>query len=72
MNKKGFSFPTKHWINNELLKFTKDTLDSLKKRQIFNNNYIDQVYKKYRYKEAEKILLLIMTELWFQKFIDVK
>ena len=72
MKKKGFRFPIKHWINNELSEFTQETLTHLKKRQIFNSNYIDHIYNKYRHSDAQKVLLLVMVELWFQKFIDPK
>lgn len=70
MPKKGFRFPLKEWINNELKSEIEQTLNQLKNRKEFNSTEIENTYQKYKSTEPEKIMMLYMTELWFQKFID--
>ena len=72
MKKKGFTVPVSHWINNELSELTKNSIESLKKREIFNDQKIDLLYKRFRYKKQKKLWQLVMLELWMQKFIDGK
>jgi len=69
MNKKGLSLPLKHWISNDLKDFIYDTILTLKNRNIFNNNEIDQILKL---NNPNKIWQLVSTELWIDKFISTK
>lgn len=67
MAKKGFSLPINYWIKNELKDLVKEKLNDLKKRDIFNNNYIDQIHQSGTHKQ---IWHLVNTEIWMNKFID--
>lgn len=71
MPKKGFSFPLNYFIkNNERVQsFITENLESLKKRNFFNAEIIDQwkngqteVY------DSVKIWQLVTFELWYQKY----
>ncbi len=73
MPKKGFSFPLSHYLRNEqrAIDFVVENLDSLKKRNLFNSNVIDEwwngVESEY---DFVKIWQLVTFELWFQKYFE--
>jgi len=69
MNKKGLTLPLNHWISTNLKEFVYDTIQTLKRRQIFNNTYIETIVKS---NDSTKIWQLVSTELWLQNFIDPK
>jgi len=73
MPKRGFGLPVGRWMKKELKEFTENSLKNLKKREIFNNNEIDNLYHIFKQNPPQlykKIWHLVMTELWFQLFID--
>ncbi|MCP4149920.1 MAG: asparagine synthase (glutamine-hydrolyzing) [bacterium] len=73
MPKKGFGLPVGRWMRRELRELTEDSLESLKKRHIFNNRAINELYDTFnesRHFLYKKVWHLVMTELWFQHFID--
>lgn len=75
MPKKGFGIPVGRWMKNQLKHLTETTLEQLKDRDIFNNRYIDFLYEDFKQKSPvhyKKVWHLVMTELWFQYFIDGK
>ncbi len=69
MNKKGLMLPLNYWISNDLKEFVYDTIYTLKRRQLFNNTYIERIAKS---NDHTKIWQLVSTELWLQNFIDLK
>lgn len=68
--KRGVGAPVNHWINQELKAITHAKLDALKQRDAFSPQYIDQVAKQHRMGYGKKAWKLVMTELWFEEFID--
>jgi len=73
MPKHGFGLPVGRWMQNQLKELTRNSLEDLKKRDIFNNHEIDRLY--HTFKEGsphlyKKVWHLVMTELWFKHFID--
>ena len=65
MSKKGLGLPLESWISTDLKEFVHDNIQSLKKRNIFNNKEIDSILKK---NNPMKIWQLVSTEIWLQKF----
>jgi len=73
MPKKGFGLPVGRWMRKELKDFTEEALKNLKKRDIFNPHEIDRLYLCFQQGSPllyKKVWHLVMTELWFQHFID--
>ncbi len=72
MKKRGFSFPTKRWMQGSLSTFVNEAIQRLLKREVFNSNYLREIYKcwvakKYNYR---LIWMLVSIEKWFERFID--
>ena len=73
MPKRGFSFPVHHFLKNEkrVRDFITENLESLKKRNFFNAQIIDEWW---RHQEHEydwvKIWQLVTFELWYQKYFE--
>ena len=73
MPKRGFGLPVGRWMQKELKELTETSLESLKKRDIFNNKEIDKLYNTFKQSKPylyKKVWHLVMIELWFQRFID--
>ncbi|MGG7471052.1 asparagine synthase (glutamine-hydrolyzing) [Chryseobacterium arthrosphaerae] len=73
MPKRGFSFPVHYFIKNEqrVRDFIAENLESLKKRNFFKGEVIDEWWK---HQENEydwvKIWQLVTFELWYQKYFE--
>lgn len=73
MPKRGFSFPVHYFIKNEqrVRDFIAENLESLKKRNFFRGEVIDEWWK---HQENEydwvKIWQLVTFELWYQKYFE--
>ena len=67
MKKKGFSLPLNYWYKHELNDFIRDTINSLKNRNFFNNKEINQIIKN---NNVSKIWQLVTTEIWLQEFFN--
>ena len=75
--KKGFSFPWNSWIKNELKDYCSESLNGLKKRELFNSKYIDELWKKFLGNDTEitwmHIWSLVILERWLaQNNIAIK
>lgn len=72
MEKKGFGLPLKQWLYGPLSQLVVDKLSALKKRDLFNCNYITDCIKKYEKRtcSASHTWHLVMLELWFERFIE--
>lgn len=73
MPKRGFSFPLAHFIKTEpkVRTFIIENLNSLKKREFFNSELIDEWWnhQKNEY-DCVKIWQLVTFELWYQKYFE--
>ncbi len=73
MPKRGFSFPLAHFIKTEpkVREFILENLNSLKKRNFFKPEIIDQWWnnEKNEY-DCVKIWQLVTFELWYQKYFE--
>lgn len=69
MKKKGFSLPLKNMLSNELKSLTEDTIQKLKARGVFNESAIDKAVSK---NDSAQVWHLVMTEIWYQTYIDRK
>lgn len=73
MPKRGFSFPLAHFIKTEpkVRTFIVENLNSLKKRNFFNAEVIDEWWnhQKNEY-DCVKIWQLVTFELWYQKYFE--
>lgn len=73
MPKRGFSFPLAHFIKNEkkIQDFINENLESLKKRNFFNEKIIDEWWKNQNSEyDYVKIWQLVTFELWYQKYFE--
>lgn len=70
MKKKGFTVPPKYWMSEEMKKLTRDKLEGLKKRGMFNPEEIENIYSRFINIDPRKVWHLVMTEVWFEEFID--
>lgn len=71
MPKRGFSFPLSYFIKNEekVRVFIDENLESLKKRNFFNPEIIDQWWNNQNdVYDCVKIWQLVTFELWYQKY----
>jgi asparagine synthase (glutamine-hydrolysing) len=68
--KRGVGAPVNAWMDNKLKQLTEEKINQLKERGIFNNDYIDRVVMHYPAGYGKKIWKLVMTELWFETFVD--
>ena len=71
MPKRGFSFPLSYFIKNEekVRVFIEENLESLKKRNFFNPEIIDQWWNNQNdVYDCVKIWQLVTFELWYQKY----
>lgn len=73
MKKRGFSFPLAHFIRTEkkVQDFINQNLESLKKRNFFNSEVIDEWWKNQNNEyDCVKIWQLVTFELWYQKYFE--
>lgn len=73
MPKRGFSFPLAHFIKTEpkVRAFIIENLNSLKKRNFFNSNIIDEWWSNQKNEyDCVKIWQLVTFELWYQKYFE--
>lgn len=73
MPKRGFSFPFAHFIKTEkkVQDFINENLESLKKRDFFNSEVIDEWWKNQNNEyDCVKIWQLVTFELWYQKYFE--
>lgn len=73
MPKRGFSFPLAHFIETEpkVREFILENLNSLKKRNFFKPEIIDQWWNKQKNEyDCVKIWQLVTFELWYQKYFE--
>lgn len=73
MPKRGFSFPLAHFIKTEpkVRAFIIGNLNSLKKRNFFNSNIIDEWWSNQKSEyDCVKIWQLVTFELWYQKYFE--
>lgn len=73
--KHGFNVPLTVWMRRELREFVQDGLseDRLKRRGLFNPGVVAKLIQDHldgRLNASNKIFLLLMLELWFERFID--
>lgn len=66
MPKRGFSLPVEYWIDNQLKDLVHESILSLKAANIFENREVDLVMQR---KAPYQVWQLVMTALWYQKFI---
>jgi asparagine synthase (glutamine-hydrolysing) len=73
MPKRGFSFPLHDFIKNEgkVKSFINENLESLKKRNFFNADVIDEWWENQNdVYDCVKIWQLVTFELWYQKYFE--
>ncbi|MCW3169308.1 asparagine synthase (glutamine-hydrolyzing) [Chryseobacterium sp. 09-1422] len=73
MPKRGFSFPLAHFIKNDqkIQNFILENLESLKKRNFFNRDVIDEWWNNQKDEyDYVKIWQLVTFELWYQKYFE--
>ena len=73
MPKRGFSFPLAHFIKTEpkVRAFIIENLSSLKKRNFFNAEVIDEWWSNQKKEyDCVKIWQLVTFELWYQKYFE--
>ncbi len=73
MPKRGFSFPLAHFIKTEpkVREFILENLNSLKKRNFFKPEIIDQWSNNQKNEyDCVKIWQLVTFELWYQKYFE--
>jgi asparagine synthase (glutamine-hydrolysing) len=73
--KMGFGIPVSHWFRGEMKDFVKQILlsENFAKRGIVNPHYVEKLIDEHTSRKQDhgwKLWILIMLELWFQKFID--
>ncbi len=73
--KMGFGIPVSHWFRGEMNDFVRQILlsEQFAKRGIANPQYVGKLIDEHTSGKQDhgwKLWILIMLELWFQKFID--
>ena len=72
--KQGFSIPLEIWLKNDLKDTVLETLNRVKKNNLFNSNYINDLLESfYKYNgNPYKLWLLFIFQLWYERWIDEK
>ncbi|MCA6222239.1 asparagine synthase (glutamine-hydrolyzing) [Photorhabdus antumapuensis] len=73
--KQMFTVPVGEWLKNELKDLVNELLfsEKAKKRNIFNIDYINRIYKDHcngKKNNTRELRLLLAIEIWFRKFMD--
>ena len=73
--KHGFTAPIGRWLRRELREFVEDILFGLRAQQrgFFNPRAVSQLWTKHLqevHDASHDLWLLLMLELWFQRFMD--
>jgi asparagine synthase (glutamine-hydrolysing) len=72
MKKKGFSLPVGQWMQSILSELVQEKNKSLKKRDIFNDIFIDHLNRKLHRDKVNyyKLWFLVSLEMWLECFMD--
>ena len=72
MKKKGFALPLKQWMQGPLSSLVKKKLSSLKQRDIFVHDYINECLNRFESGDynVTHTWHLTMLEMWFERFIE--
>lgn len=73
--KQMFTVPVGEWLKNELKDLVNELLfsEKAKRRNIFNTDYINRIYKDHcngKNNNTRELRLLMAIEIWFRKFMD--
>jgi asparagine synthase (glutamine-hydrolysing) len=73
--KHGFNVPMPVWMRGELREFVQDSLaeETVKRRGLFRPDQVTRVVRDHlsgRTEASNKILVFLMVELWFERFVD--
>ncbi|KTL61793.1 asparagine synthase [Photorhabdus laumondii subsp. laumondii] len=73
--KQMFTVPVGEWLKNELKDLVNDLLfsEKTKRRNIFNTDYINKIYKDHcndKTNNTRELRLLMAIEIWFREFMD--
>jgi asparagine synthase (glutamine-hydrolysing) len=73
--KHGFNVPMPVWMRRELREFVQDSLaeETVRRRGLFRPDRVTQLVQDHldgRAEASNKILVLLMIELWFERFVD--
>jgi asparagine synthase (glutamine-hydrolysing) len=73
--KHGFNVPMPVWMRGELREFVQDSLseETVKRRGLFRPDRVARLVQDHlagRTDASNKILVLLMMELWFERFVD--
>ena len=73
--KHGFNVPMPVWMRGELREFVQDSLaeETVKRRGLFRPDRVTRLVQDHlagRTEASNKILVLLMIELWFERFVD--
>ena len=68
--KMGFTFPWKTWLKTDLKNFCEEKIESLAARNIFEGNYISNIWNRFLKDDKEiiwtNVWLLVVLENWLQ------
>jgi asparagine synthase (glutamine-hydrolysing) len=73
--KHGFNVPMPVWMRQELREFVQDSLaeETVRRRGLFRPDRVTRLVQDHltgRAEASNKILVLLMMELWFERFVD--
>ena len=73
--KHGFNVPMPVWMRRELREFVRDNLaeETVRRRGLFRPDRVTRLVQDHlagRTEASNKILVLLMMELWFERFVD--
>jgi asparagine synthase (glutamine-hydrolysing) len=73
--KHGFNVPMSVWMRRELREFVRDSLaeETVRRRGLFRPDRVTRLVGDHldgRTEASNKILVLLMIELWFERFVD--
>jgi len=73
--KHGFNVPMPVWMRRELREFVQDSLaeETVRRRGLFRPDRVTRLVQDHldgRAEASNKILVLLMIELWFERFLD--
>lgn len=73
--KHGFNVPMKVWMRDQLATFIRDTLNerAIRSRGMFRAEHVSKILQAHaagQQDASNKIIVMMMLELWFQRFVD--